>query len=73
MMKRPGFATDKVINGDDMDMIESPEESPERMPTSKETGGRINHMSQNYGSLSRSMKLDSKNSDIMGAPKVVEI
>ena len=85
-MERPDFNTDKVALGDNsMNMVETPEDSPERMRESermeeaadKEMGGRFNHMAQNYEALSRSvhqLKMDRHNSDMMsGQPKVVEI
>ena len=65
-------------SGDDsMNMVETPEESPERQPnTEREIGGRFLHMAQDREAMTRSVRnlqLERNLSDVAGAPKVVDI
>lgn len=83
MMNRPRFADGRAL-GDSMNMVETPEESPERIndrntgAQAKEKGGRFVPMAQNHEAFSRSvlqLQMERHQSDLMnaGQPKVVEI
>ena len=58
--------------GDSMNMVETPEDSPERRPATdraqeREMGGAFNHMAQDYEKLNRSVRnlqMDRQHSDI---------
>lgn len=49
-----GLAADQ----DEMNMVETPEDSPERMSeaNSRERGGKFNHMAQNFEAVHRSVR-----------------
>ena len=70
--------------GDSMNMVETPEDSPERSndqrtgTADREAGGRFIHMAQDHEALSRSvhaLQMERHTSDMMALsqPKVVEI
>ena len=77
-MHRPHFGNENLANGDSFNMVETPEESPERDPKSqREIGGRFNMMAQRHEEVSRSVRnlqMERNASDMMnGEPKVIEI
>ena len=56
-MHRPVFGTDNLANGDSFNMVESPDESPERNPRAdREVGGRFNMMAQRQEEMTRSVR-----------------
>ena len=87
MVTRPNFR-DNQVNGDSFNMVETPEDSPERpfnkAAVDKEMGGTYNHMAQNFVAVSKSVRnlqLERNHSDVAGTgnggvgghPRVVEI
>ena len=57
-MHRPVFGNENPVHGDSFsNMVESPDESPERDPrVEREVGGRYNMMAQRHEEVSRSVR-----------------
>ena len=76
-MHRPDFGNENLAHGDSFNMVESPDESPERDPRAqREIGGRYNMMAQRHEEVSRSVRalqVERTVSDMQDNPKVVEI